>query len=919
MTRKPTATSSRKTKPLQSPSQVAEPLLRTKLFVPSLKRIVARPRLVARIESGLRQQPLILVSAPPGYGKTTLVADALAHTGMSCAWLSLDERDNDPVRFSGLLIAALRTVTSDIGQAAQSLLTLPQLPAPEGVATCLINDLTAMIPGPRAGRLESEAGLALVFDDYHTISHSFIHSLVEFLVENAPPLLHVVVVTRQDPPFALSRLRVRGQMTEIRADDLRFTRDEAEEWFNRHLGLSLGEAAVTVLQTRTEGWIAGLHLAGVSLQGCDAGQASRFVDDFGGSDRYIMDYLLDEVLYRQTAEMRSFLLQTAILDRFNASLCDAVTQRTDSKALLNRLERMNLFLIPLDRHREWYRYHHLFADFLRTALETTEQDKLHRRAAEWYSPNGFQAEAIEHALMATDFEMAAEWIQQTGIELVDRGEFATLLRWIAALPDPLVRRNANLSGLQGLALFLTEGAQSAERIVDAAEPSANADTAGKGRLLTVRAMIKMRREAYAECAELARRALELVPDSDPVIRILALQQLAEAERLTGHSEQAIRLLRQALEVADRQNRRTAALLALNGLVPYLNRMGQRREALALCRGVLERYADPSGQPVPLANLVQIPLGMLEYAGNELDAAYEHVRQGLAFDRQVEPNRAAVGDGEWTMVQILYARGEAEAALELAHACHRVSLNVNHPRMIALMGSILADVQLKMGDQTAAGYWAEEAERVLPVPVNASLEVAYFVLVRIWLAQGRVEQAQLLLGELAESARQDGRKARLITILVLQALAHHALGNHDMALEQLRSAVEIAAPEGYVRPLLDEGPTVQELLPQVRDRAPAFVDRLLADFGSATAQPLPSAGSTRGDNPKSQIPNLSEPLSEREIEVLRLLVDGRSNAEIAQALVITPGTAKWHVHNLLGKLGVENRAQAIGRARELNLL
>jgi len=883
-------------------------LLKTKTLAPLARPdVVARPRLITRLDEG-RNRPLTLISAPPGYGKTTAAVEWLRQGARPFAWLGLDEGDNDPVRFFGYLVSALQELDGTIGEAVRSLLALPRLPPAEVLAANLLNDISL-----------AASDIALVLDDYHLIQSRFIHSAVELLVQRAPPRLHLVLITRQDPPFSLPRLRVREQVTEIRADDLRFSADEAREWLRQRLRLDLGAADLGALQARTEGWVAGLQLAGLSLRGQDAGQASEFIRAFGGSDRYVIDYLVDEVLGRQSEATRRFLSQTAILGRFNAALCQALTGRVDSGQVLRELEQANLFIIPLDAKREWYRYHGLFADVLRTALTDSEIVELQQKAAAGCAAQGLLEEAVEHALAARDFAAAARLIEQVAGDVFQKGELTTLGRWLGALPPTVTRASVRLTGYHGWILYLAGDIRAAAELtqeVSAAEQAA--DEPSLGRLIGQRAAIAFFREDLVQSRALARQALGLLGAADPFFRIVLLQLLGDSLNGAGETNEASQAYREAFDLGEQFRHVFAMLLPLSALVPNLIRQGRRREALAYCQRALQPASDARTKPFALASLIDVQFGMLHYLANDLDRAEDCVRRGLALYQKLGLDRIMLGDGEWTLIQIQCARGQLEAALAGARQAQATARRLAHQRMALVMAAVEANVLLLQGQVDLAARWAERAQPSLPIPTNPSYEVAYLVLARVRLAQRRLAEASALLDALEQSARQGGRRGRLISILVLQALAHDGRGDQAAALERLRAALLLAAPEDYRRAFLDEGARLAALLPNVRDSAPEFVDCLLQAFGSgAGPRSMPvEQGVAAADARRSP---LAEQLSERELDVLRLLAGGKSNAEIARALVVSVGTAKWHVHHVLGKLGAANRTQAVARAREMQLL
>ncbi|MHB1134871.1 MAG: LuxR C-terminal-related transcriptional regulator [Chloroflexota bacterium] len=898
-------------KQTRGPSTVSlaqAPLLATKLFVPRLRQgLVARARLGQRLGAAL-ERPLTLVSAPAGYGKTTLVAEWLGGAGLPVAWLTLDEGDNEPGRFLSYLVAALQSIAPDLGRATADLLTLAELPPLATLLAPLVNDLASADP------------FVLVLDDYHALRAPPVHEVVELLVEHQPPSLHLVLLTRRDPPLPLARLRARGQLAEVRGDDLRFTTQEAGEFFARTMGLALGQPAVAALTQRTEGWIAGLQLAALSLQGRE--DVAEFLAAFSGSDRYVIDYLMEEVLRQQPQATRDFVRATAVLDRFCAPLCDAVTGRRDSKSLLEQLERANLFLIPLDASREWFRYHNLFADVLRAEHDEESRRAVHARAMAWLAQHGHLPEAIRHAQAAGDVPAAAALVRRAADGAFARGEFKTLVRWLEGLPVELVRQDADLASYQAWVLMLTGRLAAAGELVAEilrALPPEASDSI-HARLLALRAWLARDRD-YAAGEAFALAALQLLSESEPLWRLLALLPLGHTQLRQGKTAAATRSLSEAHGLGQRLGLPLAELAPLASLAPNLNRQGRRREAELLCRQTLAAHVDGRGRPLPLAGTIYVPLALLCYEADELDQAYDYIVKGLELCRQAAVDLQMLGDGEWTLARIQLARGESEQALATMRAARLRAERAGFGWQAAVLAGLEADFALRLGDVAAAARWAEESSLSPTQTPDPAQEIIYCTLARLLLAQGRAAEARELLDKLAAAAKQAERHGRLITINILAALAERALGRPEAAREQLAAAVRLAAPEDYRRAFLDEGPAVAELLPGASAAAPAFVAQLLASFArGAGPRPTPAtAAAPARAGLAGQGQGLVEPLSERELEILRLIAAGRANAEIAAALVITLGTAKWHAFNIYGKLGVRSRTQAIARARELGLV
>jgi LuxR family maltose regulon positive regulatory protein len=878
---------------------MAAPLLATKLYIPPVRsELVSRPRLIERLNEGVDRK-LTLVSAPAGFGKTTLVAEWLNRVECPCTWLSLDKGDNDPVQFVTYVIAALQKVDEGIGQAAQGLLGAPQLPPTESLVTLLINDMAAT-PQP----------FVLVLDDYDTIQTESIHQAVEFLIEHQPPQVQLVLVTRQDPPLPLPRLRVRRQVVEICEEDLRFTADEAGDFLNQALGLDLDPQIIAALEARTEGWIAGLQLAALSVQGRPAERIAEFVELFSGSHRHVIDYLAEEVLAQQSDEIRDFLCQTSILDRLTAPLCDTVTGRGDSKELLRHLDGANLFLVPLDDQREWYRYHRLFADFLRTELDAETQASLHSRASRWLVAHDLLPEAVKHTLASGDLDQAAGVVALASAEAFRFGSLATLQGWLDALPDEVVRGDSDLATYQGYLFFFTGQTSQAGTYVDAAEHSLPPDAtpASRGRLLSLKAHVALCADDLDAVVQFSREALACLDASEAVFRNLTSNLLGQVLEAKGDVVAAADIYREAVDRERGIGNEIGALVVLFNLVLALNELGRRREAVAICRRAIEGAASQPGRALPVKEGIYLAWSLLSYEANELEQAREQVVQALD-----QAERANMADGilwgRLILARVHLARGDLGSARQVAREGRQYGADLDvyegKPRWFA---AIETQVNLLEGDLAAAARWTQAADFSPADTPRLWDEPQYLAYVRVLLAQNRLEDAQKLLGTMERSASQGERRRKLISIYLLQAVAHRAAGHTEEAVARVKKALDLAAPEDYRRAFLEEGPAILDLLPRVRYLAPGFVSQVL-DAASAQDAGLPI--------PQAQA--LVEPLSEREMEILRLIAAGRSNPEIAELLYLSLNTVKWHAKNLYGKLNVGSRIEAVARAQELELL
>jgi LuxR family maltose regulon positive regulatory protein len=887
-------------------------LLGTKLHIPPLGPVlVPRPRLLAQLENGLEKN-LTLVLAPPGFGKTTLISswirswqDSQLQDRPRVAWLSLDRDDDELDRFLSYCISALQTVAPHLGEAARSILDFPQPVAAESLLTSLINDLT-----------EWQKPLLLVLDDYHFVQSPEIHQAIAFWLDHSPPECHLLITSREEPPLPLARWRVRGQLVEIGFEELRFSHEEADKFLHDVMGLNLTSEAVDQLEDRTEGWVAGLQLAALSLRKSAQSQEgfAKKIEGSWGLHRYVVDYLAEEVMRQQPEHIRNFLHQTAVLDRLTASLCDAVTGRTDSKAVLSQLEHGNLFLISLDEHRQWYRFHHLFADFLRAALPQVEQRALHIKAGKWYEEHQFTTEAIQHALKAEDFEMAAALIASYHDEVLKQGGLTTLLGWLNALPEEVVLKNSVLTARKGHILYLRGQTEEARRYADAVAqtPLMEIPPAHRGEVRVFLADLAINEGRAAECLRLAQEALTFFSHAEAFSRTLALSLAGQSLRMLRDFDGAIHTLQQALEWGRRSGNHLVGLNALSHLVPLLFFQGRRAEAMILCQRALKEYKDVRGQPLPLSGLLHVPLGILHYEANELAEARRHLEIGVALCRQLGMLHLAL-TGQRFLAKLQFAEGETEAAFATLADARGFAERLGNARAERAILSVTADLHLRLGNVAAAAHLLDNSRGSAVWREHERL-----TRIRLSLAQGESQVAQHLLDEFMTGVEKDGRVARLITLNILKALAANALNDRETTCALMEKALRLAAPGNYQRLFLDEGQMVGALIRPLRQVAPNFLSSLVRAFcanvtgnTNSDAESAPSAITGGKLFPGG--------LSEREREVLRLVADGLSNDAIGNRLFISVGTVKWYLNGIYQKLAVRNRTEAVARARQEQLL
>lgn len=927
-------------------------LLATKLSVPPERpQRVIRPRLLERLEAGLRgMRRVTLIAAPAGFGKTTLLSTWRAIAvgrGLPFGWVSLDSSDNDPLLFWSYFLAALDMAESGVGAPALAMLQSSQ---PPNIEHILKNTLNALI----ARSVEyPERQMALVLEDYHVITEPAIHMALTWLIERLPATLHLIMATRADPALPLARLRASGDLTELHADDLRFTPDEITAFFNQTMGLALTAADLAALEARTEGWVAGLQLAALALQ--SHSDRAGFIHTFTGTNRYVVDYLATEVLEHQPAHVQTFLLHTAILDRLCDPLCDAVLGRpaqtdsgsspsgdTSSQNQLEALERANLFVVPLDDDRHWYRYHHLFADVLRQRLARSmpaaQVTALHERASIWYGDNGLIAEAVQHALFMPDGVRAAQLIERHGLGIIVSGQTQTALGWLNRLPEALRRGRPYLGILHALALLFTSDLEGAEARLQAAESCIGPDSPPadvrftQGNAAAIRANIALYTGDLAAGAAYGEQVLALLPESEVIARTTARLHVARGSRVTGD----VRLTseRRALAAVG-PIRASGNLLATLSAIVNVARLQTLQGRLRAASATYQELVLLAGGPDKIRSLhgglpYFVGLGELYYEWNELDEAGEFLSQAMASGLGTKTIDAEyVVLGHLALARLQQAQGESALAHQTLAACADLARRrgfVSH--LVTRAPAVQAQWALSAGDLPAAIVWAEASGLTADDELHFTREAEYLILARIGLARasqaGRLDlltSALHLLDRLMADATAKARGASVLEILIVRSLAVAAQGNQPGALAALGQALAQAAPEGYVRRFIDEGPALWALLQAIDAEsvasAPGYVPHLLTAIAAESGisnQAAPAHAMAPASNA-----GLVEPLTAREIEVLRLIAAGQSNAQIAQTLVIALSTVKTHTNTIYGKLAVTSRTQAIARAHELNLL
>ena len=880
----------------------AAPILATKLFVPSPQpKAVLRPRLIERLDEGLRRK-LTLISAPAGFGKTTLVGGWVAGIPRPVAWLSLDEGDSDPSRLLAYLVAALQTIAPNVGEGALGALRSPQPPPTEAILTALLNEIST-----------DEDEFVLVLDDYHVIDARAVDDAFAFLLEHLPPQMHLIIATREDPHLPLARLRARDQLGELRAADLRFTPSEAAEFLEGAMGLSLSEDNIAALEERTEGWIAGLQLAAISMQGHK--DATSFIESFTGSHRFVLDYLVEEVLGQQPESVQAFLLRTSILERLCGPLCDAVLldPAASGQKTLEYIERANLFLVPLDNERHWFRYHHLFAELLQQRLqqstassagnEVGDVAELHRRASGWYEDNGLEIEAFRHAAAAHDVERAERLVEGEGIPLQFRGAGAPVLKWLGSLSKTVLDARPSLWVTYASTLMMTGQHTAVEQKLRAAE-TALQDTEPDdstrdlvGRIASMRATLAVIQHDAETIIIQSRRALEFLhPDNLPV-RTATTWTLGYAHQLKGDRAAANRAYTEVISTGKSLGDSIYTIAATINLGEIQEADNQLFVATKTYRRVLQLAGDP---PDPIACVAYLGLARITYQWNDLESAGQHGQQCLRLTRQME-SVDTVASCDVFLARLKLAQGDVDGAAavldEAGEFVRRHDFGFRMPDVAAAQVLTL----LRQGDLAAAAHLAQRHE----LPISRA---------RVHLAKGDTSAALAALEPLRQQAEAKGWEDERLEVMVLQAVALQAHGEKDRAARLLGNALALAEPGGFIRIFLDEGMPLARLLSEAAARGimPDYTAKLLAAFEAEEHE-------SADDSQLHPAQPLVEPLSKRELEVLQLIAQGLSNREISERLFLALDTVKGHNRRIFGKLLVRRRTEAVAKARSLDIL
>ncbi len=890
------------------------PILRTKLHIPQLRsELVSRPYLLEKLDEGLKCR-LTLISSPAGFGKTTLLSQWVRHKGLPTGWITLNKDDNDFPRFLSYLITALQNVSPAVEPDALELLHAPQPPPIQAVLTVLLNQIDH-IP----------FDFLLILDDYHLIEQAGIHQAVETLLKHMPPQMHMVIVSRGDPPIQLARLRGQGQLVELRLGDLRFSAEDCANFFTKSLDKPLSVSDLQRLLERTEGWVTGLQMAAISIQGRK--DISGFIQSFSGSHRYILDYLIEEVLEKQSDDVRDFLIQTSILEQFTGALCNTITDRDDAVEILDYLEKSNLFIVPLDDHRQWYRYHRLFADLLQARLRETSPDLvpgLHERAGIWYQENGYISSAVDHALAAGKHQRAIALIKDVAEKMLMRSESSSLMAWRKKLPADLIPKYPNLAFVFLWAQAIQE--YRFEEIQAALDRLENEDALLPGRKATLLAFIEISKFEIGNAEPYARQALDDLDEGDSYFRSFALWIYGLIQAINNNLHESIQVFEDLYRLSQNQHNLMFAMLTACQMARAQMHLGRLAESEKIYLKALAAGKNRHGGYLPIAGEALMGLGDLYREQNLLDQATDHLLEGIELTKMWRD--VAALEGYLYLARVKQAQDDwpaAEDALDKAMAMavkydatdiDDRMVEIGQARLWLATGDVASVEALaaKLDIQNSADLdsWKDQT----PVEFHFKIRESV-ILTRLCLKQEKYSEALAWIDRQLGAFKTLGRKESLVEVYLLQAETYQALGNSGEALQSLNQALAIAEPAGYLRIFLDQGPPIQKLLER-SSRTP-YVNQLITLFRT-TQEKHPLDPETLSDPKNISDPQyLIDPLSERELEILRLLPTNLTTPEIAQRLFISVSTVRSHIKSIYSKLNVHRRSEAVNHADELGLL
>ncbi|UCE42155.1 MAG: hypothetical protein JSV17_04065 [Candidatus Aminicenantes bacterium] len=904
-------------------------LLKTKLAIPPLRAdLVSRPRLLKKLNEGANKK-LFLLSAPPGFGKTTLLSEWIHKKKLPAAWFSIDERDNDPISFLTYMIAALQTLDKNWGQPALELIQSPQLPSSESTIITLINSLTPILKN-----------VVLVLDDYHLIQSKSIHDMLGLFLDVLPEKMHLILATRSDPPLPISRIRTQNQLTELRTKDLSFTSEETTQYLKDKLNVDLSIEDIALLESRTEGWITGLQLAALSMKGRK--DLSSFVAKFSGDNRYIVDYLMEEVLHRQPENIQNFLRQTSILDPLSGSLCDAVTKQKNGQQMLNMLEKSNLFIFSLDNERKWFRYHRLFADSLNQRLQHKNKEvisELHRRACDWYDKHGMKFEAVDHALAAHDYDRAAFLLEEMAETVWDRGQQVKLAQWFGHLPERLISKRPQLCVFYARSLIMSGRQKKAEQCLTSAEQILESSSEEVveilpdgtrfqhvfnreemlGKISAVRALMAMYQGDVANVIEHSYHALVLLSEENLTWRGVVETMLGMAHGWAGDgnmlkAEKAFSSAISIIEKAGNTSFYLFAGLALAGIYAYLGRL---QKAENLCRQLLTTADDTGMSKTGNAASLHSILGGILCERNDLESGIPMIKKGLELAK-LSHDLIALQGIRLNWIRVLIMSKEFPRALRFIDEIIKDGKKMDIPPWMGhVVAAYQARIWLELGHTDLLLQWTDERGISTKDKLSCRIEPEHVVLARILITLDRPEEADRFLKRQIKNAQEGHRVTSVMEMRLVRVKALYAQAKIEETIQELKRALALGEKGGFIHVFTMEGKMIARLLGKIlEDHKRAKSDQ---DLPYSTKYLNKILAAIEGAKFQQKIAGIDESLSEREIEVLKLIASGLTNQEIAEKLFISINTVRTHTKNINSKLNVHSRTQAIAHAKKQGLI
>lgn len=865
----------------------------TKLYMPPVKNgHISRETLIDKISGGkYREHKVTIVSAEAGYGKTTFVSEWISRLNNNYAWLSLDKYDNDPATFIKYLILAIRKNYNSFGSMIENIIqSTPKLPSVKVISSYITEEL-----------LKLNERLTLIFDDYHVINNSYIHKLTQHLIDSDIQNLFIVIITRKDPPFTLSMWRAQGRLTEIGSDDLRLETDEIREFFIKKFDFYISDKLLSILEEKTEGWAAALQLIGLSFTDKNEEQHEKSLAKLlNGNNRFIADYFMDEVFKRQSVQIQTFLKKTSILKSFNEELCNTVTGINDSRQIIEKLERENLLIVPLDNSRTWYRYHHLFSEFLRARVDKKIRTDVLVNASKWCYANGFIELAAEYALEAKNNELILSLISQITLKYLNDGTIKKLIEFLNSVKKICGRTDAEVDICRAWCLFIMGDTSEACKVINelgSFSEITDPDISGKIKALkSILYASTNRSKAYLYAAD----AVDILKNENRVFYNIALRTLGLVNKSAGKLTEAAEAFRGIIGGVDYKKYKLIEISAFANYADCLIAMGRRQEAQDICEELIKEYTDEYGDTLPLAKIVYLPMGICLYIANDLERAKSYLHDGISFCEEMKL-MSSIGNAQMTYVKLLYILGEKSLAIKKLYKYNNFLKGPGLQSTLAMLEAIEADLCIMEENEVGVFEWMKRTEGMFGDPEHPFPENVTLTYIRVLIKKRRFSEASAKLAEEERTARNDGRYEQLITILILSALVEKYRNDENKALVYISEAVQIAAPGEYIRNFLDEGKDAILLARRVRHIAPEFVDKL-------------------DDNKKIvHAKGLVEELKAKEYEIIKLIAEGLSNDEISKRLYITTGTVKWYISNIYAKFGVNKRTQAVKKARQLGII